>query len=475
MILLGSAARETRGNDYFEKMVSEAINWTREAKKKTEIDSKAEVQLKRLIARAVEYDGFTSKEIQEFVLIYKNLAPNDTNGPISIKMMQEFCAEMEEKYPKEYQKMRCYFRMDSEITDKKKEKLSNFVESFLNRFRTVENCYRYSKGFKETADRISQKLDAPDEIGTIEKVKWIRLWFFIIRDQNLFWNDIKPNRMINVTESDLFDREGYLTPDILIQLEKEFFSVIPDKAIILDMLKAFVNLYPKETQKDLIRFAELDRNEPDCLNPGHIRRELKKKIFPVMWISGTGYFLTKPGIEVSRKEFITLTIDAFKKGFKNLHTFEKEGTDTFSHFAKRKFKCYELGEVVVNGEQKIFAVTSENELKMYIEVYKWISAHPNFKFGADDNKKTLSEYGLDGFGDEQSIETSEWFKKITQNIRTPEGAKDMTVALKRIKTFGESSASNNDIMYLKYFKYMMKKDSRRLPKNVVNLYGKIFK
>ena len=93
----------------------------------------------------------------------------------------------------------------------------------------------------------------------------------------------------------------------------------------------------------------------------------------------------------------------------------------------------------------------------------------------DDNKKTLSEYGLNGWRDEQSIETSEWFKKITQNIRTPEGAKDMAVALKRIKTFGESSASNNDIMYLKYFKYMMKKDSRRLPKNVVNLYGKIFK
>ena len=86
-------------------------------------------------------------------------------------------------------------------------------------------------------------------------------------------------------------------------------------------------------------------------------------------------------------------------------------------------------------------------------------------------KKTLKEYGLEGLLETQNG----WFKEIEQKVKTPKGAMDMTAALKRIKTFGEASASKTDIEYLRYFKYEMKNNPKNLPKNIVNLYGKIFK
>lgn len=455
-----------------DRMVSEAVRLVEEAKKKAEKSNESETKLNRLLERVVEYEDFTTYEVQQLALMYMNLAPEDISEPISIKMMDGFLKEVVEKnYPEEYKKIRRYYDFKNPLPDKKIKKLEIFVNSFWNRLRTVENCYKYSKGFKEMSDRIASKLDAPKDLGVVERCKWLRLWLFIIRDQSFFWNDIKIDKRVNVEESIKFDREVYLTPEVMIMLEKAFFSEIPDNSILLDIIKAFINLYPEKIQKEIIRFAELDKNEPDCLNAGYIRRNLKKKLFPVIWISGTGYFFTRPGIEVSREEFMTLTVEAYKKGLKNLETFYKEGIDPFNNFSKKKFTCYELGEITVDGKEKTFAVTSEEELKMYIEVYKWILAHPDFKFGAGEEKKTLKEYGLEGLLETQN----DWFKEIEQKVKTPKGAMDMTAALKRIKTFGEASASKTDIEYLRYFKYEMKNNPKNLPKNIVNLYGKIFK
>ena len=461
--------------DYVTQMVEEA-KMTMEAQKKAANESKTEIELKKLLKRTVDKEGFTPDEIQELALIYKNLAPNDTTSYISIRMMNEFCMEMKEQYPNEYQKMRWYFKMEpNEMTQRKREKIALSVEKFLDKFRTVENCYKYSKGFKEMSDRIACKLDAPENMQPVERVKWLRMWFFLIRNQNLFWNDTESDGGINIYQSDRFDKEGYLTPDIMIEQEEKSFSILPEGCIILDMVKAFINLYSKEIQDEIIRFAELDRNEHYILDPREIRNNLKKKIFPVRWISGTNYFLTKLGISLSRKEFITFVVDANKKGFKNLPTFEQEMVDPYNHYAIKPFVCYELGEILVEGEQRSFAVSSEEEFKMYIEVYKWISLHPDFKFGAEeDSKKTLKEYGIQCFVDEQKIENADWFSDITQKMKSAEGKSEMKSALKRIQRLGRESASKRDIKYLNYFEYLMKKNPKDLPRNVVNLYGKVF-
>ena len=51
----------------------------------------------------------------------------------------------------------------------------------------------------------------------------------------------------------------------------------------------------------------------------------------------------------------------------------------------------------------------------------------------------------------------------------------MAAALKRIKMFGTSQAIRSDLIYLEIFKYMLSEKPENLPKNMVNLYGKVFK
>ena len=477
------------------QMVQDAVKHAMEAKKKAEIEAKTETQLNELLKRTVDKKGFSSEEVQELALIYKTLAPNDTTSPISIKMMNEFCMELEEKYPSEYQKMRWYFRMEEDgMTERKREKIALSVEKFLDKFRTVENCYKYSKGFKEMSDRVACKLDASTDITTLERVKWLRMWLFLIKDQSLFWYDtedvfVKDGKdgekkkkivLIDHRERERLDRETYITPDKMMSvLENENFSAWPDGCIILEMLKAFLSLFPQEIQDDVIRFAELDRNEHSFLNAGEIRNRLKKKLFPIFWVSGTSFFFTKPGIGVSREEFIPLIITASKKGFENLPTFipagfEDEDKDGAKDKSKSKILCYDLGDIEDKGEIKSFAVSCKDEFDMYIEVYKWLTMHPDFKFGADENKKTLKAYGIQGFDDEQCVEKSDWFKEIAKKMQMQEGKSELKSALKRVQKSGRDSASKRDIKYLNYFEYMMKKNPKALPRNVVNLYGKVF-
>ena len=57
----------------------------------------------------------------------------------------------------------------------------------------------------------------------------------------------------------------------------------------------------------------------------------------------------------------------------------------------------------------------------------------------------------------------------------PAEAAKMAAALKRIKMFGTAQAIKSDLIYLEIFKYMLSEKPENLPKNMVNLYGKVFK
>ena len=51
----------------------------------------------------------------------------------------------------------------------------------------------------------------------------------------------------------------------------------------------------------------------------------------------------------------------------------------------------------------------------------------------------------------------------------------MAAALKRVKMFGTAQSIKSDLIYLEIFKYMLSEKPENLPKNMVNLYGKVFK
>ncbi len=525
--------------------VDEQLKIALEAKKRQEAAAaKPEKILDTLVKRCIEKGKMTDIEVKQYALMYRDLAPEDINGKISVRKMKSFLDNMEKDYPADVARVRSYYDLENNLPEKKRRKLNNSVQAFWSRCRTVENAYKYCHEFHFMANRIAKKLDAPEDMGVVERCKWLRLWLFLIKDQSFFWNDIKANGYVNQKESEAFDKRVYLNPEVMLILEESNFSKVPDRTILLDMIKAFISLYPEDVQKAVLHFGELDGvNQPDDLRAGYVRQELKKKLFPVMWVSGLSYFFTKPGIQTSKVDFMANAVKAFKnKKLDELPIFEKEATDAYDHFKTKTFNCYEISTEIVdefiNGEQVqyVFAVTNKQELEMYVEVYKWLLAHPNFKFGPDGEEKTLTEYGmLDLLKEDPTLEemVSTWaiemgfasseedvnldcimqiiepekelyeemlkeymegeidgndiFEKIgfatdfqakvclskTAKLVMTEAA-NMAAALKRVKTFGTNSAIKSDIVYLEIFKYMMSNKKEELPKNTVKLYGKAF-
>ena len=523
---------------------NEQLKLALEAKKRQEEAAKPENILDALVKRCVEKGKMTDTEVKQYALMYRDLAPEDISGKISVRRMKSFLKSMAIDYPADVARVRAYYDLETPLPEKKMRKLNNFVQSFWSRCRTVENCYKYSHSFFYMANRIAKKLDAPEDMGVIERCKWLRIWLFLIKDQSFFWNDIKENGYVDQKASEMFDKTVYLNPEIMVILEESNFSNVPDGIILLDMIKAFINLYPEEVQRKVLRFGELDGiNQVDDLRAGYVRQNLKKKLFPVMWVSGLSYFFTKPGIQTSKIDFMANAVKAYKnKKLEELPVFEKEATDAYDHFKTKVFNCYEISTEItdkyVDGQQiqYVFAVTNKQELEMYAEVYKWLLAHPDFKFGADGEEKTLAEYGmLDllkeypkiedmvstwavemGFASneedvnldcimqiiepekelyeemfesymEGGIDGNDIFEKIgfstdfqakvclskTTKLVMKEGT-NMTAALKRVKTFGTNSAIKSDIVYLEIFKYMMSNKKEELPKNTVKLYGQAF-
>ena len=520
------------------------VSGAKTEEEKTE-EEKSEEILDSWMSRCIQKDNMSVREIKKYVLMYRDLANEDVNGKISVRRMKQFFNELKKNYPDEASKVELHYDMENGLSTKRKFKLNNAVQAFWNKCRTVENAYKYCHEFHFMANRIAKKLDAPEDMGVIERCKWLRLWVYVIKDQSFFWNDIKENGYVDQKASEIFDKTVYLNPEIMVILEEFNFSNVPDGTILLDMIKAFINLYPEEVQRNVLRFGELDGiNQADDLRAGYVRQNLKKKLFPVMWVSGLSYFFTKPGIQTSKIDFMANAVKAYKnKKLEELPVFEKESTDAYDHFKTKVFNCYEISTEItdkyVDGQQiqYVFAVTNKQELEMYAEVYKWLLAHPDFKFGADGEEKTLTEYGmLDLLKDSESIlreRISKWalnmglasneedvnldcimqiiepekelyeemfdsyikkriegkdiFEKIgfssdfqakaclskTAKLIMTE-AVNMAAALKRVKTFGTNSAIKSDIVYLEIFKYMMSNKKEELPKNTVKLYGQAF-
>lgn len=536
-LLFGSAAtaaRNVRGEEYFNKMIEEAVKQknlksSNIQTEKSQEESDAQ-ELEKLVKRAVEREGVSDYEVEQLVLIYKDLAPEDTESPISIKMLNEFFENVvKPASPTGYAKLRKFYNFrEYTCSEFKMRKFEIWRENFFKQFRTVEYCYQYSKGFKDMADRISKKLKAPESMGTVERCKWLRIWSVVLKDQGYHWKDVVNGR-IDINQSRWFNKNFYFTPEVMISMEKDCFENVPDGALLLEMIQNLIALYPEDLQKEIRKFGELDENVPDldCLKAEEIRNKLKKKMFPVLWVSGLGYYCTEQGIKTAKPEFLESAVKVYKDGnLDGLETFEQEAINPYNNFLREKFKCYELYTESIDEEyQRVLAIISWDELKMYIEVYKWLSYHSDFKFGPDN--KTLSEYGIDDMLLELN---SKWFlemklvcseddinwmlfekiingneeymakylkgeltaedlfnaigfssvkqAKLCCNKETKLILKEeekMAAALKRVKMFGTAQSIKSDLIYLEIFKYMLSEKPENLPKNMVNLYDKVFK
>ena len=484
---------------------------TKTQKANYEQSSKA---IERFDGRIIESNGIEEYEAISIANMYQDLAPDDKDGKISVKMMKRFINETVEKaYPEEFStKVKPYYDLKNPMPEAKKRKSSNYIKTFWKRFRTVENAYNYSKEFRSMAERIAPKLDAPKTMSVVERCKWLRLWAFVFMYQSGYWYDFETvDKYFKMSKE--YDMTLELTPEVLVKYEEIFFGEIEEGSLMLQMLETLVSMYPENVQKDVMRFAEFDKNEPDFLNAGYVRMHLKKELFPVMWVSPALGKCTKQGIRTTKEYLVESIIKAYRKGVKNLDTFFQTGIDPYRNFVLHDFKMYKLGTVIEDGREKTIAVSCEIELLMEIEVYKYLR---DSKMPFGDEMRTLEEYGYahllddpeeeseelvnemeqqpteslssdendvlsepeesyDNILDDPEEEQKELFDKIKTDLAdSPEEAKKMTAALKRIKVFGEKTASESDLNYLKFFKYMLKQESRFLPKNMINVYGKVF-
>lgn len=254
-LLFGSAAtaaRNLRGEEYFNKMIGEVANRTKVAEKKIGLENDNQLKkLNSILERVTEFEEMDAYEAEQLGLIYNNLAPDDISHPISAKMVKAFLEQtVKVQKPEAYEKILRYYDFKNPLPDKQMKKLGIFVENIWNQYRTVEYCYKYSKSFYEFVNKYASKVDA-EGMNNIEKIKWLRLWIFIIKDQGFFWNDIREDERIDVNGRQKFDREVYLFPDTMLYLEL-YVSEMPEASLNVEMLKKLISLYPEDVQKKFI-------------------------------------------------------------------------------------------------------------------------------------------------------------------------------------------------------------------------------
>ena len=358
--------------------------------------SEGENEVERLLKRVIDRDKFSYNEAKAYAIIYQNLAPGDVTGKISAMRVKKFMEDFIQKdNPSIYKKMYIFYGLSEEkYNEKKRSKINNLIQNYMDGIRSVENAMSYSISFAEAATKMAAKIDAPEEMSVVERIKWIRLWFIVIRNQEFFYNEIDGNgrnRGINVTRE---VNDMYIFPESMILLNETFLSKLDDGEILYDMIKAFVDSYPKDVQRAVYRFAELDGvNRPDSCKLGRIREDVKKKLFPNSWRSSTSFFMCKTGIKYMIPKHLEMALLAYKNGgISNMPVIKVEIPDVFNGYKKRKVTVYKYGETKVNGTTIELGVTGEQELMLYVNLYKWLVEHPDFKFGKED--KTLEEYGL---------------------------------------------------------------------------------
>ena len=359
--------------------------------------SEGENEAERLLERVIDRDKFSYNEARGYATIYQNLAPGDVSGKISIMRVKKFMEDFIKKdNPSIYKKMYIFYGLSEEgkYNEKKRSKINDLIQNYLDFIRSVENAMSYSISFEEAANKMASKLDAPEEMSVVERVKWIRLWFIVIRNQELFYNEIDGNGKIKGIDVTRKVNDMYIFPESMILLNESFLSKLDDGEIIYEMIKEFIDSYPTDVQRVVYRFAELDGlNRPDSCKLGRIREGVKKKLFPNSWRSSTSFFMCRTGIKYIIPEHLRMAVLAYKNGgISNMTAIEGEILDVYNSYKKRKVIAYKYGETQLNGNTIELGVTGEQELMMYVNLYKWLMMHPEFKFGKEN--KTLEEYGL---------------------------------------------------------------------------------
>ena len=128
--------------------------------------------------------------------------------------------------PSIYKKMCIFYGLSEEgnYNEKKRSKINDLIQNYMDGIRSVENAMSYSISFAEAATAMAPKLDAPEEMSVVERVKWIRLWFIVIRNQELFYNEIDGNGKVRGIDVTREVNDMYIFPESMILLNESTCS-----------------------------------------------------------------------------------------------------------------------------------------------------------------------------------------------------------------------------------------------------------
>lgn len=353
--------------------------------------------LRALDRRIIDAEGMTEREKMALAVMYNDLSLGENNSPISVKRVKEFLETViKVNNPSMYDRLIIFYEFFENDTrpEKKRTKEAGLISNYYESLRTLENAMIYSVGFEETAKKIAPKLDAPKEMSIIDRVKWLRVWFLVVRDHEFMFGDFNSKgQLLGLQKTSEFNHK-YLAPEIMIDLEKAYFSRIPDGCIILELIQKFLSGFPKSVQDEVYRFGELDPNltHAPVWRVEHVRNLVKKPMFADGTLRAKIFtYTTLIGLEGLDVEGLKLAVNTYKNGgISTLPTTEAEIYDVFNKFKKKNVTCYELGTTSMSEK---LLLGSEHELMLYVNLYQWILEHPDFKFGKE--QKTLSEYGMD--------------------------------------------------------------------------------
>lgn len=333
-----------------------------------------------------ETEGFTPSEIWTIARIYQHLAYEDKLGPIYIKRNYQYFKDvLEVASPDISQQLWEFYRDFEVLPEKVKQKRLSRIDSFLEQFRTVENAYGYCPRFKEIADAMLKKVTIKEKMSKIDIIKWIRIWIVIFKNQNYFSEEVDKDEPRSPEISKKTD--GYhLYPEGLM-CYSGYMSTLEDGDLVLELLQKMLQLYPKDVQKIVERFGELDKNEPDSLSVRTIRNTVKKAVFPVPWIRNLAHFVTISGIKEMNPEVIINAVEACKDGgIKKMPKNTASFINTYDgKYTNQNVVCYQIMKHSVREN-----VSCQEELEMYVILYEWLLKHPEIKLGAE--KKAMKDY-----------------------------------------------------------------------------------
>lgn len=223
----------------------------------------------------LHYDKVSKTDESAIVSFYDMLVPGDKTRPINIQLIVEegFPAFENTIGAAEFKKIQKYFGIGCKAN---KNALKNTeLTVLIGKLRTIENAQFYLHEYKSLIKDVAARLhDAPESMNTLEKAKFVRMYYTIFVGYYYFAEDFvflcrkgkTPEEDVYTIDID-FDKAlknnslPYYPEELFDQYKKLIVACKPDR-LVFDRICYELNLVDKKLFKEILHFAELKAN-PD--------------------------------------------------------------------------------------------------------------------------------------------------------------------------------------------------------------------